>query len=163
LGKAGVERALLAQLGAEKVLWLARGIAGDDTAGHIDDFARFVAPGKIVLAAEKNQKDANYRPLREARERLKNVRDARGRRVEVIALPMPQPVVFEGQRLPASYANFYIANGVVVVPTYDPPRDEAALATLGDVFPGREIVGIDCTDLVWGLGAFHCVTQQWPA
>ncbi|HYJ10462.1 MAG TPA: agmatine deiminase family protein [Polyangiaceae bacterium] len=162
LGKAGVERALREQLGAEKVLWLGRGIAGDDTAGHIDDFARFVAPGRIVLAAEKNRKDANYRPLREARERLVGAQDARGRRLEVIPLPMPEPVVFDEQRLPASYANFYIGNSVVLVPTFNDPADAVALGILGELFPGRRVVGIYSKDFVLGLGTIHCSTQQEP-
>ncbi len=162
LGKSGVERALHAQLGAEKVLWLGRGIAGDDTAGHIDDFARFVAPARIVLAAEKNRKDANYKPLAEARERLRGARDARGRRVEVIALPMPEPVVFDQQRLPASYANFYIGNAVVLVPTFNDPADAVALGILSELFPGRRVVGIYSKDFVLGLGTIHCSTQQEP-
>lgn len=162
LGKAGVEAALRDHLGAEKVLWLGRGIAGDDTAGHIDDFARFVAPGKIVLAAEPNRKDPNYKPLRDARERLAGAKDAAGRRLEVIALPMPQPVVFDEQRLPASYANFYIGNSVVLVPTFNDPADAAALGILTELFPGRRVVGIYSKDFVLGLGTIHCSTQQEP-
>ena len=162
LGKAGVERALCEQLGAEKVLWLGRGIAGDDTAGHIDDFARFVAPGKVVLASEQNRKDANYKPLREALERLVGARDAAGRRIEVIPLPMPQPVVFDEQRLPASYANFYIGNSVVLVPTFTDVADVTALGILGELFPGRRVVGIHSKDFVLGLGTIHCSTQQEP-
>jgi agmatine deiminase len=162
LGKAGVEQALRDHLGAEKVLWLGRGIEGDDTAGHIDDFARFVAPGKIVLAAEKNRKDANYRPLRDALERLRGEKDARGRRLEIISLPMPEPVVFDGQRLPASYANFYIGNAVVLVPTFNDPADAAALGILSELFPSRRVVGIYSKDFVLGLGTIHCSTQQEP-
>jgi agmatine deiminase len=162
LGKAGVEQALREHLGAEKVLWLGRGIAGDDTAGHIDDFARFVAPGRIVLAAESNRKDANYRPLRDALERLVGAKDARGRRIEVIPLPMPQAVVFDEQRLPASYANFYIGNSVVLVPTFNDPADATALGILSDLFPGRRVVGIYSKDFVLGLGTIHCSTQQEP-
>jgi agmatine deiminase len=162
LGKAGVERALREQLGAEKVLWLGRGIAGDDTAGHIDDFARFVAPGKVVLAAEKNRKDANYKPLRDALERLVGARDAQGRRVEVIPLPMPEPVVFDEQRLPASYANFYVGNSVVLVPTFNDPADATALGILSELFPSRRVVGIFSKDFVLGLGTIHCSTQQEP-
>jgi agmatine deiminase len=141
---------------------LGRGIAGDDTAGHIDDFARFVAPGKIVLAAETDRKDANYKPLREARERLVGARDAKGRRVEVIALPMPEPVVFDEQRLPASYANFYIGNSVVLVPTFNDPADAAALGIIAELFPSRRVVGIYSKDFVLGLGTIHCSTQQEP-
>lgn len=162
LGKAGVERALRDQLGAEKVLWLGRGIAGDDTAGHIDDFARFVAPGKIVLAREPNRKDANHEPLAQARERLENARDAAGRRVEVISLPMPEPVVFDEQRLPASYANFYVGNAVVLVPTFNDPADAEALGILAELFPRRRVVGIYSKDFVLGLGTIHCSTQQEP-
>jgi agmatine deiminase len=162
LGKAGVERALRDHLGAEKVLWLGRGIAGDDTAGHVDDFARFVAPGKIVLAAEKSRKDANYKPLRDALDRLVGARDAKGRRLEVIPLPMPQPVVFDEQRLPASYANFYIGNSVVLVPTFNDPADATALGILSELFPGRRVVGIYSKDFVLGLGTIHCSTQQEP-
>ncbi|HVY32347.1 MAG TPA: agmatine deiminase family protein [Polyangiaceae bacterium] len=162
LGKTGVEQALRQHLGAEKVLWLGRGIAGDDTAGHIDDFARFVAPGKIVLAAEKNRRDANYRPLREALERLVGAKDARGRRIEVIPLPMPEPVVFDEQRLPASYANFYIGNSVVLVPTFNDVADATALGILAELFPDRRVVGIYSKDFVLGLGTIHCSTQQEP-
>jgi agmatine deiminase len=162
LGKAGVEEALRDHLGAEKVLWLGRGICGDDTAGHIDDFARFVAPGKIVLAAEKNRKDENYVPLRDARARLRGARDAAGRRLEVIDLPMPEPVVFDGQRLPASYANFYVGNAVVLVPTFNDPADATALGILTELFPRRRVVGIHSKDFVLGLGTIHCSTQQEP-
>lgn len=162
LGKAGVERALRDHLGAEKVLWLGRGIAGDDTAGHIDDFARFVAPGKIVLAAEQSRKDANYKPLREALDRLVGARDAKGRRLEVIPLPMPEAVVFDEQRLPASYANFYVGNAVVLVPTFNDPADATALGIISELFPGRRVVGIFSKDFVLGLGTIHCSTQQEP-
>jgi len=162
LGKAGMELALRQQLGAEQVLWLGRGIAGDDTAGHIDDFARFVAPGKIALAAEKNRKDANYKPLRDALDRLSGARDAKGRRIEVIPLPMPEPVVFDDQRLPASYANFYIGNSVVLVPTFNDPSDGAALGIISELFPKRRVVGIYSKDFVLGLGTIHCSTQQEP-
>jgi len=162
LGKAGVEQALRDHLGAEKVLWLGRGIAGDDTAGHIDDFARFVAPGRIVLATEKNRKDENFRPLREALERLRGEKDARGRRLEIIPLPMPEPVVFDDQRLPASYANFYVGNSVVLVPTFNDPADAVALGILSELFPNRRVVGIYSKDFVLGLGTIHCSTQQEP-
>jgi agmatine deiminase len=162
LGKAGVESALRDYLGAEKLLWLGRGIAGDDTAGHIDDFARFVAPGKVVLAQESNRRDPNYKPLRDAFERLSGARDARGRRLQVISLPMPEPVIFEDQRLPASYANFYIGNAVVLVPTFNDPADTTALGILGELFPGRRVVGIYSKDFVLGLGTIHCSTQQEP-
>ncbi len=162
LGKRGVEEALRDYLGAERVLWLGRGIAGDDTAGHIDDFARFVAPGRIVLARERNRRDPNHKPLADARARLKGARDAKGRRVEVIDLPMPEPVVFDGQRLPASYANFYIGNAVVLVPTFNDPADKKALGILSELFPGRRVVGVYSKDFVLGLGTIHCSTQQEP-
>jgi agmatine deiminase len=162
LGKAGVEEALRGYLGIKRVLWLERGIAGDDTAGHIDDFARFVAPGKVVLAAEKNRRDPNYKPLRGALERLVGARDAAGRKLEVIPLPMPEPIEFDGQRLPASYANFYISNASVLVPTFNDPSDALALGILAELFPGRRVVGIYAKDLVLGLGTIHCSTQQEP-
>jgi agmatine deiminase len=163
LGRAGTEAVLRDYLGAEKVIWLARGIAGDDTGGHVDDFARFVAPGVVLLAREQNRRDANHGPLEEARERLSGARDARGRRIEVIRLPMPRPVHFARERLPASYANFYIGNGAVLVPTFNDPADRTALGILGELFPGRTVVGIHATDLVLGLGTIHCSTQQEPA
>jgi agmatine deiminase len=162
LGRSGTETILREYLGAEKVLWLGKGIAGDDTGGHVDDFARFVAPGTIVVADEKNPRDPNYKPLNEARERLKNARDARGRRIQVVRLPMPSPVIFNGERLPASYANFYIGTGAVLVPTFNDPRDRIALGILGELFPGRKVVGIHSTDFVLGLGTIHCSTQQEP-
>lgn len=149
-------------LGMSKVLWLGHGIVGDDTHGHIDDLARFVAPQVVVAAVEENPKDDNYRPLQENFERLKGMTDASGRRLEVIALPMPDPVVFAGRRLPASYANFYIANERVLAPTFNAPQDRIALGILAELFPGRTVVGIHATDLVWGLGTLHCLTQQEP-
>jgi agmatine deiminase len=160
LGKAGMEAALRDHLGAECVLWLESGIAGDDTAGHIDDFARFVAPGKIVLAEEKNATDPNFTVLRSAARRLSQAKDAQGRKLEVIRLPMPAPIVFDGQRLPASYANFYIGNAAVLVPTFNDPNDRVALGILAELFPGRRVVGIHSTDFVLGLGTIHCSTQQ---
>lgn len=160
LGKAGMENVLRDHLGAERVLWLERGIAGDDTAGHIDDFARFVAPGKIVLAEEKNKKDPNYAVLHSAAQRLRTARDAKRRKLEVIRLPMPTPLVFDGQRLPASYANFYVGNAAVLVPTFNDPNDREALGILSELFPGRRVVGIHSTDFVLGLGTIHCSTQQ---
>lgn len=162
LGKRGTERVLRDYLGIEKVLWLAKGIAGDDTGGHVDDFARFVAPGVIVLADEKNAKDPNYRPLHAAHDRLKGARDARGRRIELIRLPMPSPVIFDGERLPASYANFYIGTDTVLVPTFNDANDRLALGIIGELFPKRRIVGIHSTDFVLGLGTIHCSTQQEP-
>jgi agmatine deiminase len=162
LDRDAIERYLREYLGVTTILWLGDGIAGDDTDGHIDDITRFVGPATVVTVVEENPRDENYEPLQKNLERLRGMADQDGRPLRVVTLPMPRPLYQEGHRLPASYANFYIANGLVLLPTYDPPRDEEAVATLGDLFPGREVVGIDCTDLVWGLGAFHCVTQQWP-
>jgi agmatine deiminase len=163
LPTAELEQILRLQLGAERVVWLGKGIAGDDTHGHIDDLARFVAPGRLVLCRERDARDENYRALEENWERLQGARDARGRGLDVIALPMPRALAFEGRRLPASYANFYIANDIVLVPTFNDPADRQALGILGELFPGREMVGIHCVDLVWGLGTLHCMTQQEPA
>lgn len=163
LGRAGTERALRDFLGVKKVLWLADGIAGDDTSGHVDDFARFVAPGKVVLCQENNGDDPNHRVLAAARERLTGARDAQGRRIELIPLPMPAPVYFDGQRLPASYANFYVGNAAVLVPTFNDPLDRIALGTLAELFPERRVVGIHSVDFVLGLGTIHCSTQQEPA
>ena len=162
LGKAGTEAVLRDWLGAETVVWLGEGIAGDDTGGHVDDFARFVAPGRVVVAQETDRRDPNYRPLREARERLRRAHDARGHRLEVVTLPMPRAVRFAGERLPASYANFYVGNAAVLVPTFNDPNDRVALGILADLFPRRTVVGIHSTDFVLGLGTIHCSTQQEP-
>jgi agmatine deiminase len=163
LGRGLTEQVLRDFLGAEKVIWLGRGIAGDDTGGHIDDFARFVAPGRVVVAQELERRDPNHRVLAEALERLRGARDARGRRLDIVPLPMPAPIAFRGQRLPASYANFYVASHAVLVPTFNDPNDHVALGIFADLFPGREIVGIYSRDLVLGLGTLHCSTQQEPA
>jgi agmatine deiminase len=163
LSREEIEARLRAWLGVRHILWLGDGIAGDDTDGHVDDLTRFVDPTTVVTVVEDDPSDENYAPLRENLDRLHGMRDQDGVPLRIETLPMPRPVHHEGQRLPASYANFYIANGLVLLPTYDPERDGEAKATLARLFPGREVVGIDCTDLVWGLGAFHCVTQQWPA
>ena len=144
-------------LGIDQVLWLNNGIAGDDTHGHIDDLARFTARDEVVIVAEEDPSDPNYEPLRENWERLKSM-PVRARK-----LPMPKPLWFDGVRLPASYANFYIANEIVLVPTFNDPADRAALNTLAECFPGRRVVGISCVELVWGLGTLHCMTQQEPA
>jgi len=162
LGKKGTEGFLRDYLGIDKVIWLGDGIAGDDTGGHVDDFARFVAPGVVVVAEEKNRRDPNYRPLKSAYARLRAARDARGRRLEVITLPMPRPVVFDGERLPASYANFYVGTGAVLVPTFNDPNDRVALGILSELFPKRKVVGIHSVDFVLGLGTIHCSTQQEP-
>lgn len=163
LGRKEIEQVLRDSLAVDHFIWLGEGIVGDDTDGHIDDIARFVNPTTILCAVEENSKDENYRPLQENFERLQGAKDQDGKKIELVKLPMPGPVVYEGSRLPASYANFYIANGVVLVPTYDHPNDKAALGILGDLFPGHKIIGIPCTPLVSGLGAIHCVTQQEPA
>ncbi len=162
LSREQIEARLRDFLGVETILWLGDGIAGDDTDGHIDDLARFVAPGFIVAAVEEDAADENYGPLRENWRRLQALARETPGGLEVRALPTPPPVVYQGQRLPASYANFYIANRVVLLPGYDRRRDEQAASVLGQCFPDREIVTLDCTDLVWGLGAFHCLTQQVP-
>jgi agmatine deiminase len=144
-------------------LWLNRGVAGDDTHGHVDDISRFVAPATIVTAVEPNTADPNHAPLAENLQRLKAARTPDGKQFSLVELPLPRPVLFRGQRLPASYANFYIANGLVLMPTFHDPNDRVALNILAEVFPGREVIGIHSVDLVWGLGTLHCMTQQQPA
>jgi agmatine deiminase len=163
LSREEIEDYLRAYLGVQKILWLGDGIAGDDTDGHIDDLARFVDPSTVVCVVEEDPTDVNYACLQENYARLRRMTDQAGNPLRVIPLPMPSPVEHDGNRLPASYANFYIANGVVLVPTYDCPNDQRALALLQEAFPSRRIIGIHCADLVWGLGAIHCVTQQQPA
>ena len=157
-----IEQYLRAYLGVEHILWLGDGIAGDDTDGHVDDLSRFVDPTTVVTVVEEDPGDENYEPLQENLQRLRSMTDQDGRPLRVELLPMPRPLVHDGQRLPASYANFYVANGLVLVPGYDADQDAKAEVVLRHLFPGRRVVVIDCTDLVWGLGAFHCVTQQWP-
>ncbi len=163
LSQAQMERVLCENLGVKKVLWLNRGIAGDDTHGHVDDLARFVGERTVVIATEDDPADQNFTPLHENLERLHGMTDLGGRPLEVISLPLPAPVMFAGQRLPASYANFYVANEKVLVPTFNDPMDRIALGTLAEVFPTREVVGIHAVDLVWGLGTLHCLTQQEPS
>ena len=163
LGRAGTDRVLADWLGARAVIWLGEGIAGDDTFGHVDDFARFVRRGTVLLAEEKDPRDPNHRALEESRELLEAARDAGGSRLEVIRIPMPAPLADEGQRLPASYANFYVANDIVLVPTFNDPADAQALGILSELFTGRRIIGVDSSDLVLGLGTIHCSTQQEPA
>lgn len=150
-------------LGVRKVLWLNRGIAGDDTHGHVDDLTRFVNPTTVVSVVEADRADANYEPLQENLSRLKDMTDQDGNTLRVDTLPMPQPIYFDGQRLPASYANFYIANGLVIVPTFNDQNDRVALNKLAELFPERRVVGVACRDLVLGLGTLHCMTQQQPA
>ena len=160
--RATYEQIFAAWLGATNVIWLGRGIQGDDTHGHVDDLARFVSRDTVVTVVEPSRGDANYEALRENLQRLRSARDETGRKLRVVTLPMPRPVSFDGQRLPASYANFYIANQVVLVPTFNDPLDRVALNTLAGLFPGRETVGIYCGDLIWGFGALHCMTQPQP-
>ena len=150
-------------LGIEQVIWLDRGTAGDDTHGHVDDITRFVSPDTIVTGIEPNSADDNFAPLQENLARLQASRTLAGKQWNIATLPMPRPVVFRGQRLPASYANFYIANNLVLMPTFHDPNDRVALGILSDMFPGREVIGIHAIDLVWGLGTLHCMTQQQPA
>ena len=164
----GISREQLEQvfhdyLGIDQTIWLHRGCAGDDTHGHIDDVTRFVGEDKILTAVEPDIHDENHLPLAENLERLHAARDLSGRPFEIIELPMPSPVTFAGQRLPASYANFYIASGIVLVPTFNDRNDRHALNIIAGCFPDREIVGIHAVDLVWGLGTLHCMTQQEPA
>jgi len=163
LDRAAIEGYLRDYLGVRHVIWLGDGIAGDDTDGHVDDITRFVAADTIVTVVEDDPADANHRPLAANLERLRAARDQDGKPFTVRTLPMPRPVVRDGQRLPASYANFYVGNAVVLVPTFADPDDDRALAVLRECYPTRRVVGIDSRHLVWGLGAFHCATQQQPA
>jgi agmatine deiminase len=163
----GLTRAQLEQvfsnfLGIERVIWLDRGIQGDDTHGHVDDMSRFVARDTVLTAVEPSRSDANYEPLQENLRRLRAATDLQGRKLQIVEIPLPRPVIFRRQRLPASYANFYIANNLVLVPTFNDPNDRVALNILAGLFPDREIVGIHCGDFIWGLGAIHCMTQQQP-
>lgn len=163
LGKREIETALKDYLGVKTIFWLAKGPAGDDTHGHIDDICRFVNSRTVVLVREKNPRDENYRPLAENWERITDFRLEDGSKPEVVELPMPSPLYFAGQRLPASYANFYICNAGVIVPTFNDPNDRLALGILGELFRDRPVVGIHAVDLVWGFGSLHCLTQQQPA
>jgi agmatine deiminase len=163
LGRKEIEYALRDYLGVTNVLWLGRGIAGDDTHGHIDDVCRFVMPDTVVLCREDNPQDVNYRSLEENRERLEGMRLEDGSRIEVISLPMPEPLYLDGQRLPASYANFYISNAAVLVPTFNDPKDRTALGILAEIFSDRLVVGIHAVDLVLGLGTLHCLTREQTA
>ena len=158
-----LEGAFHEYLGVSQVIWLDRGTAGDDTHGHVDDITRFIGPTTIVTAVEPDAADYNHAVLTENLARLKASRTPDGKQWTIVELPMPRPVVFRGQRLPASYANFYIANGLVLAPTFHDPNDRVALGILAELFPGREVIGIHAVDLVWGLGTLHCMTQQQPA
>lgn len=163
LSKAEIERCLLDFYGQEHVCWLTGGIAGDDTDGHVDDLARFIGPTKIVIGIEPDPRDENHRVLRSVRRQLDRLRDQDGRPFEIVEIPMPSPVVHDGQRLPATYVNFYFVNGALLVPTFrDRRNDRAAIETLQRHLPKHEVIGIDCTELIWGLGAIHCLSQQQP-
>ena len=163
LNRADTERALRENLGVTNIIWLGKGIAGDDTHGHVDDLCRFVNSRTVVLVRENNSRDVNYRPLEENWERIRTARLESGEKIEAVALPMPSPLHFDGVRLPASYANFYITNAAVLVPTFNDPNDRIALGILSVLFPKRAVVGIHAVDLVWGFGTLHCLTQQQPA
>jgi agmatine deiminase len=162
LSRTEIEQRLRDYLGVSEILWLGDGIAGDDTDGHIDDLTRFVSERTVVTVVEENRADENYEPLQENLARLREIKIG-GHNLDVLTLPMPKKMVREGLRLPASYANFYVANTCVLVPTFDDPNDEAALSVLRQCFPDRRVIGIDCRELIWGLGTFHCLTQQQPA
>jgi agmatine deiminase len=162
MDRAAYEQLFADYFGAQSVIWLDSGIAGDDTHGHVDDITRFVAPNTVVTMIEENDRSGNYAALYANLGRLKNARTADGHKLDIVEIPMPRPVVFEGRRLPASYANFYIATGAVLVPVFNDPNDRIALNTLAELFPTREIVPIYCGDLIWGFGALHCMTQQQP-
>ncbi len=162
LSRNEIERRLRDYLGVRDILWLGDGIAGDDTDGHIDDLARFVADRTVVTVVEEDRDDENYVSLHENLARLREMKIGKNN-LEVVTLPMPKKIAREGLRLPASYANFYIANTCVLVPTFADSADETALSVLRECFPARRAIGIDCRELIWGLGAFHCLTQQQPA
>jgi agmatine deiminase len=163
LDRAGLERVFSENLGIRHVIWLDKGIVGDDTHGHVDDVTRFVGPHTVVTVVEPRRDDPNHQPLSENLRRLKAATDQDGQPFQIVEIPLPQPVTFGGERLPASYANFYIANGLVLVPTFNDPADRLALDTLASLFPGREVIGIHSVDLVLGLGTLHCLSQQQPA
>lgn len=161
--RADYERAFADYLGIRHTIWLGEGCVGDDTHGHIDDIARFVAPGVVVLAYEEDPTDENHRRSADNLRRLELARDARGEKLRVVKLPFPRAVMMDGMRLPASYANFYVGNGVCAVPTFNDRNDRIALNTLADILPGHEVTGIHAVDLVWGLGTLHCLSQQQPS
>ena len=165
LSRQEIEKRLRDFLGVSDILWLGDGIAGDDTDGHIDDLARFVSERTIVTVVEERRDDENYEPLQENLARLRGMKIDRpwGDKLDIITLPMPKRIVREDLRLPASYANFYIANSCVLCPTFADPADQIALSILQKCFPNRRVIGIDCRELIWGLGTFHCLTQQQPA
>jgi agmatine deiminase len=149
-------------LGMKNIIWLGKGIAGDDTHGHVDDLCRFVNENTVILVQEENSSDENYNILIENRKRLENIYLPNGEKLKVVALPMPSPQIFKGQRIPASYANFYISNYAVLVPTFNDPNDRIAFNILSELFPDRKVIGIHSVDLVWGLGTLHCLTKEQP-
>jgi agmatine deiminase len=163
LNQAQIETYLRDYLGVEQILWLGEGIVGDDTDGHIDDLARFVNAQTIVTVVEADPADANYHILQDNLERLRHFRNPQGEKFKIVELPMPGFLEYEGQRLPASYANFYIANKIVLMPTFRSKKDKEALEILQREFPDRRVIGVDSTELIWGLGSFHCISQQEPA
>ncbi len=163
MDRAAYEQMFADYFGAQSVIWLESGIADDDTHGHVDDITRFVAPNTVVTMVEQNEQSENYAALHANLGRLKAARTSDGQKLEIVEIPMPRPVVFEGRQLPASYANFYIANGLVLAPVFNDPNDRIALNSLAELFPAREIVPIYSGDLIWGFGALHCMTQQQPA
>ncbi len=163
LSQAQIEKYLIDFYGAEQILWLGDGIVGDDTDGHIDDITRFVNANTVVTVVEENRSDENYKLLQENLHALKTMRLLDGKQLDIVELPMPSPVIYEDQRLPASYANFYIGNSAVIVPTYRDKNDDKALDVLTQCFPDRKVIGLDSTDIIWGLGSFHCLSQQEPA
>jgi agmatine deiminase len=166
LSRGEIEQRLRDYLSVREIFWLGDGIAGDDTDGHIDDLARFVSEDTVVTVVEEDREDENYEPLQENLARLRKMKigaSRTGTEINIITLPMPKKIVREGLRLPASYANFYIANSCVLVPTFADPNDQGALSILQKCFPDRRVIGIDCRELIWGLGTFHCLTQQQPA
>ncbi len=164
LSQSQIEQKLMDFYGVSNILWLADGIVGDDTDGHIDDITRFVNPDTVVTVVEENKSDENYELLQHNLKLLHKMRLENGKPLNIVELPMPKPVIYDDQRLPASYANFYISNQNVIVPTFrDTANDEKALMILETQFPDRKVVGIDSTDLIWGLGSFHCLSQQEPA
>ena len=162
LDRTAIEKKLRDKLGVKKILWLGDGIEGDDTDGHVDDITRFVGPSTVITAVEEDEHDPNFEPLQQNLDRLHTMRLADGEPLHVLTLPMPTRIMRDGQRLPASYANFYIANSVVLLPVFNEHNDAWAVSALHEALPTRRIVPIDCRELIWGLGAFHCLTQQQP-
>jgi agmatine deiminase len=164
LSKQQIEQYLKDYYGQKQICWLTGGIDGDDTDGHVDDLARFISPTKIVVGFEPDPKDVNHRVLKSARKQVEKLRDQDGKPYEIVEIPMPKAVVFDGQRLPATYVNFYFVNGALLVPTYrDKKNDRKAIEILQSHLPKHKVIGIDCVELIWGLGAIHCLSQQWPA